>query len=144
MTSAFQTQRAQFANLTEHLGRRITAAAALTSLLALLISGRVTSYSGMELAARSDVQANIRVLLNSMDRFDIEAGALPDQLQALLSRRKLVYIYSFRDLQKINGNAVRGQLSLGAALRMMLDGTGCTYETFDNSLEVSCPSRRER
>jgi hypothetical protein len=128
-------------SLTAQLGSRTTVAAALTPLLALVISARLTNCAAVGFPETDGVRPKVDVLLGAMDRFDIGAGKLPDQLQALFSPRQLIFIYSFRDLETVKGNAVRGQLTLNAALRTMLEGTGCTYKTFDNMLEVSCKAR---
>jgi len=83
-------------------------------------------------------QPDIAALLQRVDRFDIARERLPNQLEELLNRRGISYIYTFGDLRAVQGNEVHGQLSLQAALQQVLDGTGCHDETFASYLEISC------
>ena len=118
------------------------AAAVVPALLVLVTSGGVWSYRwsyrGSVFPTQQHTQPDIAALLQRVDRFDVARERLPNQLEELLNRRGISYIYTFWDLRAVQGNEVHGQLSLQAALQQVLDGTGCHDETFASYLEISC------
>jgi hypothetical protein len=127
----------------EHLGGRITIAATLTPLLVLVMSGRMMNLRNVTFPTQPDARPDIKVMLETVDEFDINEGPLPEQLATLLNHRQLQYVYIYRDLNSVKGNRLRGRLSLGAALQRVLEGTGCFYETFERNLAVSCRATSE-
>jgi len=62
-------------------------------------------------SSRLTVRGDIETILKTMDDFDISAGPLPTQLTELLGERQVTYVYVFRDLNGIQGNAVHGRLA---------------------------------
>jgi hypothetical protein len=112
----------------------VTASAIL--LVALNASAPVKGYSGADEGLPA--QASLEARLQTVNDFDVDAGPLPQQLNLILTSRQVVYLYSFEELQGIEGAAVHGRLSLAEALRIMLQGTGCVHQLFADSIAVSC------
>jgi len=73
-----------------------------------------------------------------METLDVDVGPLPEQLDTILNRRHIVYIYAFGSLEDIRGEAVRGNHSLDDALRIVLRGTRCNHQTLSRFISISC------
>ena len=133
-----QAYRRCLAELLARLRRRFAIFAVAPSAIVLVVLGRVIVDRNDPFLTRPDARLDVQARLQEVDDFDIAEGALASQLGELLNKRRLTYFYAFRGLAAVKGHAVRDRVPLGTALRRMLSGTGCSYETVDNSLAVSC------
>ena len=70
-------------------------------------------------------------------QFDIGAQSLPSALRQFGQQSQLQVLYSADEVQGLRSNAVRGQLSVEAALAELLRGTGASYSLQGSSVTIS-------
>jgi hypothetical protein len=107
-------------------------------LLFLLAESWKTSYLNSSAFKRGAFRADVKQTLKTEDDINIAPGTLPGQLDDLLNSRQVSYFYVFEDVANIRGNPVHGRLSVAAALRGLLHGTGCVYHESAKTLAIAC------
>jgi hypothetical protein len=109
-----------------------------TAALLLAVAFSMPTASRFSRGVRNSAPLDMGTRSQAMDNFDVDAGPLPEQLDTILNRHHIVYIYAFGSLEDIRGEAVRGNHSLDDALRIVLRGTRCNHQTLSRFISISC------